>query len=102
MLCQKEFKQDESTFVVPSRAPDEVVSGWSVNLQVCMPMTVHTHNKQLIIVNLLSKSELSQIQHRDNGQPAGPSTTIEEAIEAYHVRKSDVPPATTTAAHSEA
>ena len=31
MLCQKEFMQDESTFVVPGRAPDEVVSGWSVN-----------------------------------------------------------------------
>ena len=32
MLGKKEFEQDESTFVVPSRAPDEVVSGWSVNL----------------------------------------------------------------------
>ena len=60
MLHQKEFEQDESMFVVPSRAPDEVVSGWSVNPQVCMPMMVRTCNKCLIIVNLLSKSELSQ------------------------------------------
>ena len=60
MLGKKEFEQDESTFVVPSRAPDEVVSGWSVNLQVCMPMTVCMCNKCLIIVNPLSKSELSQ------------------------------------------
>ena len=60
MLSKKEFEQDESTFVVPGRAPDEVVSGWSVNPRVCMPMTVRTHNKHLIVANLLSKSELSQ------------------------------------------
>ena len=32
MLGKKEFEWDELTFVVPSRVPDEVVSGWSVNL----------------------------------------------------------------------
>ena len=32
MLCQKVLEWDESMFVVPGRAPDEVVSGWSVNL----------------------------------------------------------------------
>ena len=32
MLSKKEFEWDELTFVVPSRVPDEVVSGWSVNL----------------------------------------------------------------------
>ena len=60
MLGKKEFERDESTFVVPSRAPDEVVSGWSVNLRVCMPTTVRMCNKHLIVANLLSKSELSQ------------------------------------------
>ena len=60
MLRKQEFERDESTFVVPSKAPDEVVSGWSVNPRVCMPKTVRTRNRRLIVANLLSKSELSQ------------------------------------------
>jgi hypothetical protein len=60
MLRKQEFERDESTFVVPGKAPDEVVSGWSVNPRVCMPKTVCTRNKRLIVANPLSKSEMSQ------------------------------------------
>ena len=36
MLRKQATDPDESTYVVPGKAPDEVVSGWSVNPRVCM------------------------------------------------------------------
>ena len=60
MLSKKTVERDDSTFVMPGKAPDEVVSGWSVNPRVCMPKTVRTRNKRLIVAEPLSKSELCQ------------------------------------------
>ena len=36
LLRKRAGEHDESTYMVPGKAPDEVVSGWSVNLRVCM------------------------------------------------------------------
>ena len=63
MLRKRVGERDESTYVVPGKAPDEVVSGWSVNLRVCMPSTVRTRNKRLIVADPLGKSELLQRDH---------------------------------------
>ena len=45
MLRKRGTEHNESTYMVPGKAPDEVVSSWSVNLRVCMPSTVRTHNE---------------------------------------------------------
>ena len=60
MLRKQVVERDDTTFMVPGKAPDEVVSGWSANSRVCMPKTVRTCNKRLIVANPLSKSELLQ------------------------------------------
>ena len=36
LLRKRVGEHDESTYMVPGKAPDEMVSGWSVNLRVCM------------------------------------------------------------------
>ena len=49
MLRKQATDPDESTYVVPGKAPDEVVSGWSVNPRVRMPSTVRTRNKRFAV-----------------------------------------------------
>ena len=49
MLRKQAIDPDESTYVVPSKAPDEVVSSWSVNPRVCMPSMVRTRNERLVV-----------------------------------------------------
>ena len=60
MPCKRATEHDESTYVVPGKAPDEVVSSWSVNSRACMPSTVCTRNEHLVMADPLSKSELRQ------------------------------------------
>ena len=60
MLAAKRSEPGECTHAVPGAAPDEVVSGWSVNLRLCMPGPVCTRNERLIVADPLSASELRQ------------------------------------------
>ena len=59
MLPMRRTDPDESTYTVPDKGLDEVVSGWSINPTVCMPGTVRTRNERLV-VDPLSASELRQ------------------------------------------
>ena len=60
MLRKQTGDHDGSTYVVPGKAPDKVVSSWSVNPQVCMPGVVRTRNECLVVAEPLSESELRQ------------------------------------------
>ena len=73
MVRKQATDPDESTYMVAGKAPDEVVSSWSVNPRVCMPSTVHTHNELLVVAKPLSKSELRQ---RDVLLSTGPARIV--------------------------
>ena len=58
MLAARRSEPGESTHATPGPAPDEVVSGWSVNPRLCMPGPIRTCNERLIVAEPLNVSEL--------------------------------------------